>query len=129
MIKYSGVWDANGRRHTMKKLFFVLLTALSAAFVFNCGVYADDGAASRNIHGSNYIKYGVVVSSDLYENGSGLERVEFIDKKVVIEKYSLDGEFVSAIKEIPAPLPLYGGFGNSQIIRDLGGVYIRVHRL
>ncbi len=94
----------------MKKLFFVLLTALSAAFIFNCGVYANDGAASRNIHGSNYIKYGVVVSSDLYENGGGLERVEFIDNKVIIEKYSLDGEFVSAIKEIPAPLPLYGGF-------------------
>gem|GEM_PF-2044497 len=92
----------------MRKFF-----ALAAACVCLClPVFAAEGVSSANIHKTEYeyTRYGFVVTSNLYENAGALERVEYTDKKVVVEKYDYEGNFVSAIKEITPPLSIFGGF-------------------
>ena len=76
--------------------------------LFCVSVYAK-GMESQNIHANNYEKYGVLVTSFLHEDEEGLERAEYIDNKIVIEKYTLDGEYVGVKKEIELQLPVFGG--------------------
>ena len=94
----------------MKKWGLRLLLTLVAVTGLCAAVSAADGVTSKNIHTNNYEKYGTVVESDLYENNGALERVEYINGSVVIEKYSLEGDFVSAVRTITPPLSIYGGF-------------------
>ena len=90
----------------MKKI----IALAAACFCFCMPVFAAEGKTSSNIHKNNCSRYGYIVTSNLYENSGKLERVEYIDGKVVIEKYGYDGEFVSSFKQIDPPLPIFGGF-------------------
>ncbi len=85
----------------------------------NPGPVAGDGvpaqtegikpAASSNSGAQSYSLWSKPVKSYLYENGTGLTRVEYIKDKVVVEEYSEDFKLLSS-RSIDPELPIFGGF-------------------
>ncbi len=66
-------------------------------------------AESSNLDRQEYSTYGTPVNSYLYDNGSGLTRVEYTWGKVVIENYDPFFQYQSGYTLEPE-LPLWGGF-------------------
>ena len=90
---------------------FVLSAILSLAFLIT-GAYAQSGTpvSSENKGAQDYRTWAKVVNSYLYESGnSSMTRVEYVDPKVVVEKYDMNGNLLDQ-KYITRELALFGGF-------------------
>ncbi|HAG04142.1 MAG TPA: hypothetical protein DCG28_01770 [Lachnospiraceae bacterium] len=86
-------------------LFFVL-----CANLFILTVHIQAAVISNNAHKNNYTTYGSTTKSYLYEQDGFFYRVEYISGSVWVEKYTLNGEYVSLVKQITPPLSLFGAF-------------------
>ena len=72
---------------------------------------ATTGTAGNNVSRANYGTWSWVTNSYLFEDAAGnLNRVEYMNKKVVIEKYSADGKTLKGTKKLAPELPIFGGF-------------------
>lgn len=95
----------------MKKRVLSLLLALSLAFSFAIPLVsaADGSEESDNYAKQNYGRWAVTVKSYLFDNGSGLTRVEYLGGHVIVEDYDSDFHFLSG-RTLEPELPLWGGF-------------------
>ena len=83
---------------------FALLLSLAPT-----AMAAGGPATSSNINRQDYSTYGATVKSYLYDNGSGLTRVEYVNGSVVVEDYDSSFRFLSS-RTIPMELSIWGGF-------------------
>lgn len=85
-----------------------------------CTTQSKEGVSSKNISQNNYTVWGNAINSFLEENEDGsFLRVELIDSKLVVEKYSADFQQVEQVKILSLPLPLYGGYFKGKDARYL----------
>lgn len=101
------VSDASGRYSAVCK---VTVTAGSAA-ASQEPVVSVSGELSSNESANSYMTYGNTVRSYLSETSDGLlERVEYTDSKVIVERYKKAGGAPAKTFEIEPAYSIFGGF-------------------
>lgn len=69
------------------------------------------GEKTENASANNYTVWSSPMNSYLVENtDSTLTRIEYNDKKIIVETYSLDGSVLQSSKTLECELELFGGF-------------------
>jgi len=92
----------------MKK-WKVLAMAFSLALALAVPAGAAEPTASVNAGRQDYSTWSRPVNSYLYENGTGLTRVEYVDGSVVVEDWSAAFALLDS-RVIQPELPIFGGF-------------------
>jgi len=96
-------------------LVLVILLGLTGTVCATDDYYTEtkNGTTSYNVGANEYVnilRWATTVNSYLYTNSDGtLTRVEYINNKVIIEKYDSAFNFIEK-KEIPMELKTFGGF-------------------
>ena len=75
------------------------------------GIVETSGAISKNISANRYKgNTAATVKSYLHFTDSGdMERIEYIEPDIVIERYSPDGRELLSSQKLELPMPIYGG--------------------
>ena len=91
--------------------YVLTVTADSAVQTPEKHIAATSGEKSENASANNYTVWSSPMNSYLMENADGtFTRVEYNNKKVIVETYSLDGSVLQSSKTIECELELFGGF-------------------